>query len=258
MQTRRRMLAHDRHAEIMDRLARDGSVAIADLAELFDVSRETIRRDLKQLAEGGALSLIHGGATPFAASEPALGARSVANAAGKAAIGKAAADLVADGMVVLLDSGTTALAVADALTRKSNLTICTPALAVALRLCRLPGFRVFMLGGEIAPAEEAVSGPDALEALRHFRVDLAFIGAGGLSASGEVTDFTRAGAEQRARMISAADNAWFVADHEKFGRLTPMRIAGSEHAGLIVDRSPAKNIQAAMKRRGQRIIVGSM
>lgn len=254
----RRLLAHRRHAEILERLAEDGSVSVADLAAQFHVSRETIRRDLKQLAERGALSLIHGGAARFTASEPTLGARSVVNAAGKAAIGRAAAGLVEDSMVVLLDSGTTALAVAEALSARRDLTICTPAPAIALRLCHLPGFRVFLLGGEVDPAEEAVTGPDAIEALRHLRVDVAFIGAGGLSPAGEVTDFTRSGAEQRARMIEAAASAWFVAGHEKFGRLTPMRIAGSDRAGLIVDHAPGDAAAAALAARGQRLVVAGV
>lgn len=252
------MLAHRRDAEVLKRLAAAGSVAIADLAEAFGVSRETIRRDLKRLAGQGALSLVHGGAAIFTAQEPALGARSGENAAGKAAIGRAAAGLVEDGMVVLIDSGTTALAVAEALAARRALTVCTPALGIALRLCRVPGFRVVMLGGEVDAAEEAVTGPDAMAALRHLRVDLAFIGVGGLSAAGEVTDFTRAGAEQRARMIAAADAAWFVAGHEKFGRLTPMRIAGADRAGLIVDQPPGREVAAAMTRRGQRLLVAEM
>ncbi|WKL40344.1 hypothetical protein Q1M64_10830 (plasmid) [Sinorhizobium meliloti] len=126
-----------------------------------------------------------------------------------------------DGMVVFLDSGTTTLAVSHALSGLRDLTVCTTGLAIALHMCRQPQVRVHMLGGEIDPAEEAAVGLDALEAIGRFRVDIAFLGGGGLSPDGEVTDFTRNGAEQRSRMIAMAGKAYFVLDSSKFGRLTP-------------------------------------
>ena len=256
--SRNRALSVQRHAEILQRLAANGAVSIANLAEHFAVSRETIRRDLKLLADRKELNLIHGGAARFAGSEPALTQRSMENAKGKAAIGRAAAALVRDGMVVLLDSGTTTLAIAEALTARRSLTVCTPSLAIALRLCRQPGFRVYVLGGEVDPSEEAASGIDMVEALRNLRVDIAFIGAGGLSDTGEVTDFTRNGAEQRSRMIEAAATAYFALDSDKFGRLTPMRVPNFESAdGIIVDKMPPRRLAEAVAKRGPRILAGN-
>jgi DeoR family transcriptional regulator, glycerol-3-phosphate regulon repressor len=251
-----RALAPRRHDEILRRLALDGSVGIAELARFFDVSRETIRRDLKLLAERGQLDLVHGGATRFEASEPALALRSQENAEGKLAIGRASAGLMKDGMVVFLDSGTTTLAVAQALGMQQNLTVCTTSLVIALLLCHQPNVRVHMLGGEIDPAEEAATGIDALEAIGRFRVDLAFLGGGGLSPDGEVTDFTRAGAEQRSRMIMTSASSYFVLDASKFGRLTPMRVPHFDRAtGVIVDKRPPAAIAEALARKGPRLIV---
>lgn len=251
-----RPLAPRRHDEILRRLTADGSVGITELAGFFDVSRETIRRDLKLLADRGQLDIIHGGATRFEASEPALIERSRENARGKAAIGRAAAELVEDGMVVFLDSGTTTLAVAQALGARQNLTVCTASLAIALHMCRLPTFRVHMFGGEIDPREEAASGIDALEAMSRFRVDVAFLGGGALSPDGEVTDFTRTGAEQRSRMVTTAAKAYFVLDSTKFGKLTPLRIPRFElAAGIVVDRPPAAAIGDALSRKGPKLIM---
>lgn len=253
-----RALAPRRHDEILRRLATDGSVSITELATFFDVSRETIRRDMKHLAERGQLDLVHGGAALFEATEPALTLRSQENAVGKEAIGRAAAALIEDGMVVFLDSGTTTLAVAHALTGRKNLTICTTSLTIALHLCHQPNLRVHMLGGEIDPAEEAATGIDALEAIGRFRVDVAFLGGGGLSPDGEVTDFTRNGAEQRSRMAATAARAYFVLDRSKFGRLTPLRIPDFERAvGVIVDQSPPAPIVEALERKGPKLILGS-
>ena len=253
-----RALAPRRHAEILKRLGAQGSVSITELAGFFDVSRETIRRDLKLLSDKGQLDIVHGGAARFEPSEPALSLRSQENARGKAAIGRAAAGLVKDGMVVFLDSGTTTLAVAQAMAELRNLTICTASLKIALLLCHMPGMRVHMLGGEIDPGEEAASGIDTLEAMSRFRVDIAFLGGGALSPDGEVTDFTRAGAEQRGRMIALASKAYFVLDSSKFAKLTPLRIPHFERAaGIIVDIEPQQQIAEALRRKGPELIVAN-
>ncbi|QCI63786.1 DeoR/GlpR family DNA-binding transcription regulator [Phreatobacter stygius] len=251
-----RSLAPRRHAEILRRIAADGSVGVSELADFFDVSRETIRRDLKLLADRGRVDIVHGGAEGRQASEPALDRRASENAEGKSAIAHTAAGLVEDGMVVLLDSGTTTLALAHALVDKRGLTICTGSLAIALLLCRAPEARIHMLGGEIDPREEATTGIDAIEAISRFRVDVAFIGGGGLSPDGEITDYSRAGAEQRAHMIAAASRAFFLVDQTKFGRLTPIRIPHFQTAsGVIVDAPPPLSIIEHLARKGLRLIV---
>lgn len=251
-----RALAPRRHGEILRRLAADGTVSISELALFFDISQQTIRRDLKLLADRGQLDLVHGGATLFEPVEAAFTERHEENAGAKAAIGRTAAALVRDGMVVFLDSGTTTLAVAQALAERRNLTVCTTSLSIALLLCRQPAIRVHMLGGEIDPGEEAAVGVDALAAISRFRIDIAFLGGGGLSPDGEVTDFTRNGAEIRSRMASTAGKAYFVLDSSKFGRLTPIRIPGFERAkGIIVDRAPPPEISQALTEKGPATIV---
>lgn len=251
-----RALAPRRHDEILRRLGAEGSVGISELSAFFDVSRETIRRDLKVLAEAGRLGIVHGGAARFEPSEPAMSQRTQENAEGKAAIGRAAAGLAKDGMVVFLDSGTTTLAVAHALAGLRDLTICTASLKIALHMCHMPGMRVHMLGGEIDPGEEAASGIDMLEAMARFRVDIAFLGGGALSQDGDVTDFTRTGAEQRGRMVAAASTSYFLLDSSKFGKLTPLRIPNFGRAtGVIVDAAPEQTIVEALERKGPKLIV---
>ena len=251
-----RPIAARRHDEILKRIAATGIVSVEELAQGFGVSRETIRRDLKVLAERGRLDVVHGGAARREAAEPALDQRSHENARGKAAIGRTAAGLVENGMVVLLDSGTTTFEVARALAAKRNLTVCTNGLANAQLLCHVPGTRVHMLGGEIDATDEAAVGVDVVAALDRFRVDVAFVGAGGISETGEITDYTRAGAEQRSRMLASGARAYFVLDRSKFGLLTPIRIGEVERAaGLIVDTEPPRPIAEALARRGLTTII---
>ena len=257
-QSAQRILASQRHDEILRRLTEDGVAGISEIAAFFDVSRETIRRDLKLLAQRGQLALVHGGATRLQLHEPAFGLRSQENTTGKAAIGKAAAELIRPDMVVFLDTGTTTLALAQALAKQNkvpeNLTICTASLMIALHLCHVPGIKVHMLGGEIDPVEEACSGIDVLQALERFRFDMAFLGTGGISPQGEITDFTRNGAELRSRMAETADEAWFLASAEKFGRMTPLRVAHFEQAtGIITDFKPDTLLSQTLLEKGLRL-----
>lgn len=257
-----RPIAARRHDEIVRRVAATGTVSVEELARHFAVSRETIRRDFKALSERGQLAIVHGGAVRKM-DETALPQRQGENPAGKAAIGREAARMVESGMVLLLDSGATTLAIANALAGAgeggpSGLTVCTNSLPIALLMCRRPDTRVHMLGGEIDRNDEAAFGPDAGDALGRFRVDLAFVGAGGISGAGAVTDFSRGAADLRTRMIEVAARAYIVADRTKFGRLTPIRIRRAElAAGIIVDQPPPRPLADALERLGTTVIVAS-
>lgn len=255
-----RAIAARRHDEILKRLAADGHISVEEMAARFAVSRETIRRDLKALAGRGQLAIVHGGATRRS-DEPALAVRREDNPAGKAAIGRAAAGLVEDGMVVLLDSGSTTLAVAQALAARGltawqGLTVCTNSLSIGLVLCRVPGIRLHLLGGEVNGLDEAAFGTEGIAALARFRADIAFIGVGGVSESGDLTDFAVLPTELRAAMLGAAERGFIVVDRTKFGRLTPIRLqpvpAGTS---LIVDAAPPAPMASALAARDLRIVV---
>lgn len=252
-----RPLAINRHDRIRDYLDETGSVTVAELADELNVSRETIRRDLKLLSDRSELDIVHGGAVrrQGVADAPSP-LRAADNSGGKAAIARAAAGLVEDGMVVLLDSGATALAVAEALTAKTRLTIVTNGLANAVLLARVPGFRVVMLGGEVDASDEGSVGIDTIEMLKNYRVDVAFVAAGGIAADGQPTDFSRVWAEQRRRMVAAAKRAYFIIDSSKFERETPVRIEGIDSAtGIIVDQSPEPPLVTAVAARGLEMLV---
>ena len=173
-----RSLAVDRIDEIRRRLESRGSVTVSDLALDFRVSRETIRRDLKRLAELGGIEIVHGGATRRQLVEPTFSERVSEHAAVKALIAATAAALVPDNATLLLDSGSTTLAIARALAGRPRLTVATNSLNAALALSR-GGHSVHVLGGELDPNDEATMSTDTIDALANFRFDLAFIGVGG-------------------------------------------------------------------------------
>ena len=250
------MLAEQRHQHILSRLARDGALTVAELVRELGVSRETIRRDLLVLAERGLVVTTHGGALSADRREPELDVRETEHADAKRAIGERAARFVPDGASVILDSGSTTLAVARALTDHRRLSIYTNDWRIALLLGRRNENRVTLLGGELSDIEDAAFGLDTVHQLSQYHADFAFVGAGGISAQGALTDYTRMAAEVRARMLRAASTAIVVADHSKFGRVTPVRIEGFELARcLVTERAPARPLAKAIAALGPKIVV---
>ena len=250
-------LAIARHTLILRALDAAGSVSVSDLADRFGVSTETIRRDLKVLADREQATLVHGGATAPIPVEPALAARATDNALGKAAIGHHAASMIPPGAVVLVDSGSTTYFLAKALLGRDHLTVITNSLPIARLLGGVEGLKTIMLGGEVHAHDEATFGIDTLAMLKHFQVDLAFVGAGGLSDDGDMTDYTRLAAEQRHQMMAASRTAYILADHTKFGRRTPVRIQPVDQiAGLITDSPlPSGPSAEAIRQKWPLIIV---
>lgn len=227
-----------------------GAVGVSELADAFGVSHETIRRDLKHLADQGRLDVVHGGAARHGLMEPAIAQRLTENPDGKAAIARLAVAMVPEGGTVLLDSGSTTGAICRELVKRSSLTICTNSLAHGALLCRIPGLRVVMLGGEVDVNDEATFGLGAVTGLDTVRVDIAFIGCGGFAEDGGLTDYTALAADLRARMIETG-RAFVVADHGKFGRRTAFRVPNFDRlAGVIVDRHPPDGLAAAWAAKG--------
>lgn len=250
------MLAERRHALILQRLDREGAISIGDLCQALGVSRETVRRDLSLLDDQNRLLQTRGGALALRPREPDIARRRAVNLSGKRAIGRAAAALVRDGMAVILDSGTTTDCVADAIAARRNLTVYTNSLTIALRLGRHNANRVVLLGGQLQDHEDATLGLDTVATLAGYNADIAFVGAGAITTEGALTDFTRDGAQLRGRMLYSAKIAVVVADHTKFGQITPVRVPDFDEAThLITDRAPDKALAAKLKSRRIKLVV---
>jgi DeoR/GlpR family transcriptional regulator of sugar metabolism len=252
-----RPLAVRRHNEILRRVRASGTVSVSELAQAFGVSHETIRRDLKLLAEQGHLDVVHGGAAQLGIMEPSLAQRETENQEGKAAIGRAAAAMVPNGGTVLLDSGSTTAAIAQALVGRSGLTICTNSLVNATLLSHVPGHRVVILGGEVDPNDDATFGLDAMSMVASLRVDLAFIGIGGFADDGCATDYSRINAEFRGRLIMSG-RAYLVADRTKLARRTAFRIPHCDKVeGVVLDEAPTTALREAWDRLGYKVVVAT-
>jgi DeoR/GlpR family transcriptional regulator of sugar metabolism len=241
------MLAEQRQSLILAMVDQRGSLSITELQRKLKVSRETIRRDLLLLADRNALRKTHGGALSLERTEPEIAVREVTNAAGKRAIGRLAGSLVPDGASVVLASGSTVQSVADALLARHGLTVFTNSIVNCGKLAGHNKNRVHMLGGEVQPTNGATLGRDTTGMLAHYFADFVFVGAGAISPSGWLMDYTREEGELHSLMLLSARTAVVVADHSKFNRYAPVRVDNFEKVThLITDRRPDTPVATAL------------
>lgn len=247
-----RLTQQERHAQILALLRRDGIVRIATLARTFDVTTETARRDLDDLAQSGALQRTYGGgASRSLIDEPGIGLRDLVHAPERTRIAAAAAALVEPGDALMIDAGsTTGLFAAALAARNLRLTVVTNCLPVATALGADGHCRVILCSGDYVAREAGVFGAEAVAFLRRFQANKAFIGAGGLSTDG-MTDADSAGCAVKRTMLERADRALLLADSSKFDVVQFERIAPlAELDDLVTEVAPPRRLAAALKRAG--------
>lgn len=229
------MNAESRQQQILEQLARRGEVTIAELSARFDVSEMTIRRDLNQLAAAGAVVRTHGGAAPAASGsfEPPFGLRTRTNSDSKRQIAIAVAAQVLDGQTVILDGGTTGLAIAEELVGR-NITVCALNLRVADILSAESATRVMIPGGLVRTGESSIVGSEAERALQNFRYDLYVMTASAVDASAGFTEWNIEDAAIKRASLEASRRTIAAVDASKFGREAFARICGLDQVAAIV------------------------
>lgn len=207
-----------RHDDIMQLLEERRKITIDELQARFNISVETIRRDLSELESAGLLKRVYGGAvlTSLGGVEPEYAKRATQHIVEKKAIAMEVAALIHDGDTIALDLGTTTQEVAKLLVEKNNLTVLTNSLVIAQMLSSVPSHKVYMLGGLVRRGENTTSGPMCLQGLERFRVDKAIIGVAGITIKHGVTDYVETEAEARRKIIEIASCVIAVADYSKF------------------------------------------
>lgn len=222
------MLPEQRKRRLLELLSENGGANVGYLADLLDVSAATIRRDLQLLESQGHIKRTHGGAVlphVSTAFEPLHHEKSEQQLEHKQAIARAAADSVSNGEVVVLDSGSTTLALALELKRKRDLTVITSDLKIALELCDTPGFNVIALGGRVRPSLYSVIGPSVEQALSHLNANHSFLGADAVSLKAGLTNATLEEAPVKRLMMNCGQRTVLLADHTKFGKTSLAKVA---------------------------------
>lgn len=245
-----------RHAEIIQMAKDQGRVLVDDLALHFNVTPQTIRKDLNDLCDQRMLTRIHGGALfPSGIENLEYEARRKIAADEKEAIGAAAAKLIPDGASLFINIGTTTEAVSKALLDHNGLMVITNNINVANRMRVYPTIEVVIAGGVVRGSDGGIVGEAAVDFIRQFKVDYAVIGASALDHDGALLDFDYREVKVAQAIIENARQVILVSDSTKFERTAPVRIGHlSQVDTFITDRCEIPSIRKICEESEVRLI----
>lgn len=234
------MIAIYRRTKIKELLFQERSVKVADLVKEFNVSEETIRRDLNQLEQEGIIRKNYGGAILVEELQnnfqpiPPVEQRRFQFYEEKDAIGKMAASLVEDQQIVILDSGSTTWCVARHLRNVPDLMVVTNGLNVAEESSQNEDASVFIIGGKLIKKSMSLVGPQAELELQNYNAHFSFLGASGITMRKGFTSSDLYEAEVKRAMISAGQKIVIVADHSKFERQGLISFSSFQDVDILV------------------------
>lgn len=246
-----------RQSEILDLAKRDGKVVVETLATHFDVTVQTIRRDLTELCDAGKLERVYGGAM-LASGVANIGYadRRLLNSEAKQRMGALCAAKVPDNASVFLGIGTSAEAVARGLLRHKNLLVVTNNMNVANILMGNESCEVVVSGGSVRRSDGGLVGDVTADMVRQFKVDFAVIGVSALDHEGDLLDFDFREVRVSQAIIRGARNSILVADASKFQRTAPVRVVSISDLDLfITDAQPNDFIASLCREHATKIEV---
>ena len=247
------MLSEERRRAIVELLQNDGRVLVKDLARRFHTSQITIRKDLESLHRDGHLERAHGGALPVktgALKDRSLSEKERLHRQEKIRIAASAVQMIREGQVVILDSGTTTTAIARGCRSFKSLTIITNATNIAAELADSP-VEVILTGGVLRANSFSLVGPLAEDSLQKLSADLLFLGVDGFDVRYGLTTPNLLEARVNRAMVEAARRTVLVCDSSKFGkRSLSLILPTSKIRELITDRNAPQNDLKALREAG--------
>ena len=244
----------ERLGRILELLARDGTVTVADLAAELGVSEATVRRDLQVLGEQRLLERSHGGAVAHGTAHELPVRYRTGRSDEKRRIARAAADLVTDGTAIGLTGGTTTTEVARMLVARQELTVVTNALNIAVELAVRPDLKLIVTGGVARSASYELVGSLADATLRGLYVDVAFVGVDGVDAERGLTTQNEVEAATNRALMARAKRTVVVADASKLGRVAFAEIAGVDRADQLITNTGADEEQVERLREAGLVV----
>lgn len=251
------MYAEERQAAIAAVAKAAGRVEVTDLAERFEVTPETVRRDLTVLERAGRLKRVHGGAivVELAGFEPALAVREVVRTEEKSRIARAALDWLPEQGAIALDGGSTTHQFAEILPFDRVLTVVTNNLAIALPLADRSDLTVHIVGGRLRGPTLTTVDDVALDYLRGVHLDVVFLGTNGFSIERGLTTPDSSEAAVKRAFVSAARTKVLLTDHTKFGMDHFAHVADLADIDVIVtDTSLADDAVAEITAAGPEVV----
>jgi DeoR family glycerol-3-phosphate regulon repressor len=247
-----------RQAELLEEVRRLGVASVEALAARFGVTLQTVRRDVKLLAEAGLLARFHGGArVPRSTTENiAYRQRQLMNQAAKQRIARALAAAVPAGCSLILNIGTTTEAVARELIKHKGLRVITNNLNVAAILSDNPDCEVIVAGGVVRALDRGIVGEATVDFMRQFRVDIGVIGVSGIEADGTLRDFDFREVKVTQAILENSREVWLAADRAKFNRPAMVEVGRiSQIDMLYTDQEPPAPFGSLLAEAGAQCVV---
>jgi DeoR/GlpR family transcriptional regulator of sugar metabolism len=250
------MLAAERREFLLTRLRADGKLVAKEVATELGLSEDSIRRDLREMAAAGLCQKVYGGAVPASPALADYATRTSVEPASKDAVAARAAALIRPGAVVILDGGTTTLAVTRALPADLDCTVVTHSPTIAVALLSHPGVDVVLLGGRLFKHSAVTCGAAAAEAAAGVTADLFLLGVTGVHPIHGLTTGDVDEAAMKRALAGRAAETYVLASVEKLGAASPFAVVPmADVAGIITDGQPHETI-TELRERGVPVLAG--
>ncbi|MFC4870123.1 DeoR/GlpR family DNA-binding transcription regulator [Negadavirga shengliensis] len=247
------MVIAERHKYILDKLQRAGYVSVAELSKEMNVTMVTVRKDLKILEDKGLLYRTHGSATPVApyVNDRSVNEKKLVNVEEKQAIAKEAASMLKENEAIIIGSGTTVVAFAQAIPKNFPLTVLTGAMNVTMTLVDYPNVELVQLGGVVRKSSSSVVGHFAEEMVRDFACSKLFLSVDGIDPDFGLTTSNMMEAHLNSKMIQAVQKTIILADSSKFGKKGFGKIASLEDIDIIIsDKALSPHYVSTLEEKG--------
>ncbi|HEY9712092.1 MAG TPA: DeoR/GlpR family DNA-binding transcription regulator [Chroococcales cyanobacterium] len=241
------MLAEERKNQILHKLSTSGQLLTADLVRDFNVSEDTIRRDLKELADALLLKKVHGGAVALTTVPYEYSSRKDLNLESKATMAQAVTKLVRDGMVIFIDGGTTCGQLPFYLPPNIRATFITHSIANALALNNLGKSRTIMLGGQVVPELLITTGPELTAQASRFKPDMSIISAHGVTVADGATVESWDDAMVKSTFVQNSAETVVLAGQEKIGFCASYLIAAVRDISYLISDAPKQKLNQFSK-----------
>ncbi|EFK99684.1 MULTISPECIES: DeoR/GlpR family DNA-binding transcription regulator [unclassified Streptomyces] len=249
------MLAAERRDHLLGLLTNEGKIIAKDVAADLGISEDSVRRDLRDLAAEGLCQRVYGGALPVSPAVAGYTARQAVAPDGKRKVAALAARLIRPGGAVILDGGTTALALARALPHELPCTVITHSPTIAAALLDHPRAELFLLGGRLFKHSAVTCGAAAVEAAQNVSADLCLLGVTGVHPEVGLTTGDADEAAMKRALASRAAETYILASSEKIGTASRFRVLPWQKiTGLVTDAAPDDPVLAQLVCLGVEIL----
>ena len=251
------MVTNFRQREILDLARKDGKVTVEGLSEHYDVTVQTIRRDLAELTDSGQLERVHGGAVvPSGVVNIVYQERRQLNASGKQAIAETCAQAIPNGASVFMNIGTSTEAVAQSLLDHQNLLVVTNNLNIANILIANTSCEIILTAGILRRIDGGLVGGLTADLLKQFKFDCAILGCSAIDTDGDLLDFDGQEIMVSQTALKQSRSVMVVADHLKFKRTAPLKICSLKDVDkLFTDVALPGNLLGECNQWGTDVVV---